>query len=390
MTDRLRVAMVGPYPVGRNLSNGVEAVTVGVVDLLSRRDDIDVHVVTAVFGGSDETIEQDGITIHTVGSSDRWRRITFYRGERTGISRTIGRIAPDVVHAQGANFYGLGAMAAGLPTVTTLHGMLFKEASIVDPAMSRVEQAKSRVRGYFNARFERQVLQRAEHIITISGYVNASISGRTHAKLHAIANPIGSEFFDVADRAEPGRLLCVARIEPRKGQLHLVEAVRLLADRGVDVNLRLVGKHVDAGYTEAVREAIARHDLGDRITLTGIVTDAEMLDEYERASIAVMSSREETSPMAFQQAMAGGTACIGPANAGIPYLIDDGENGLLVRGDDLGSGLADAIQKVVSDDDLRATLSRGGRATAERRFRADEVGNDTVAVYRELLATATT
>ncbi len=385
MGDRLTVAMVGPYPVGRPLSNGVEAVTVGMVDLLRQRDDVDVQVVTAVFGGEDTIVEQDGVTIHCVGSDDRLRRITFYRNERLGIARTLRRIAPDVVHAQGANFYGLGALAADLPTVVTLHGMLFKEAKIVDERSSRLRQLQTRIRGYFNARFEAQVLERAEHIITISGYVNDSITGRTDATLTAIGNPIGAEYFDLTHRPEAGHLLCVARIEPRKGQHHLVEAVRLLTERGIDAKLHLVGKQVDADYTDAVRASIADHGLTDRVVLTGIVSDEELLEHYATASVVVMSSREETSPMAFQQAMAAGIPVIGPANAGIPYLIDDDENGLLVPGHDIGAELADGLGRLLTDDDLRARLGKGGRATAERRFRAAEVGNDTIDVYRSLL-----
>ncbi len=385
MTGKIRVAMVGPYPVGRTLSNGVEAVTVEVVELLKQRDDVEVEVVTCVFGSEDKTVEQDGVTVHIVGSSDRLRRLTFYMRERAGIAKRLKQIAPDIVHAQGANFYGAGALDAEMPTVVTLHGMLFKEAKITDSRSERVRQLQTQLRGYFNARFEQRVLERSTDIITISEYVNACIDGRTKATLHAIANPISDEYFELEKAPESGRLLCVARIEPRKGQHHLIEAVRLLVADGHDVQLRLVGKPVDEGYAESVSELIERHKLEDQITLTGIVSDEELLDEYVRSEIVVMSSREETSPMTLQQAMACTTAVAGPANAGIPYLIEHGENGLLVEGEDLGPALAESLGSLLSDNELRSRLSKGGRATADRRFKADKVGDDTVAVYRSVL-----
>ncbi len=385
MTAPIKVAMVGPYPVGRTLSNGVEAVTVEVVDLLRQRDDVEVEVVTCVFGSDDKTVVQDGVTIHIVGSSDRLRRLTFYMRERSGIAKRLKQIAPDIVHAQGANFYGAGALDAGMPSVVTLHGMLFKEAKITDSRSERLRQMQTQLRGFFNARFEERVLERSTDIITISEYVNACIDGRTKATLHAIANPISEDYFGLEKVAEAGRLLCVARIEPRKGQHHLVEAVRRLLDDGHEVQLRLVGKPVDEGYAESVKALIVQHGLHDNITLTGIVSDEELIDEYRRADVVVMSSREETSPMTLQQAMACSTAVAGPANAGIPYLIEHEENGLLVTEEPLDAGLATALGALLSDNELRNRLAKGGRATAERRFRADRVGDDTVAVYQSVL-----
>ncbi len=385
MTAPLRVAMVGPYPVGRTLSNGVEAVGVEVVDLLRKRHDVDVEVVTCVFGSTDKTVVQDGVTIHVVGSSDRFRRLTFYRLERSRIAKRLKQIAPDIVHAQGANFYGAGALDAGLPSVVTLHGMLFKEAKITDSRSERVRQMQTQLRGYFNAKFEERVLQRSTDIITISDYVNACIDGRTDAQLHAIANPISETYFELEKVAEAGRLLCVARIEPRKGQHHLVHATRRLIDEGHDVHLRLVGKPVDAGYADSVTNLVLELELQDHVTLTGIVSDEELLDEYRRADVVVMSSREETSPMTLQQAMACSTAVAGPANAGIPYLIEHEENGLLVTEEPLDAGLATALGALLNDNELRNRLAKGGRSTAERRFRADRVGDDTVSVYRSVL-----
>lgn len=377
--------MVGPYPVGRKLSNGVEAVTVGMVDLLAARDDTHVEVITTVFGGNDDTVVQDGVTIHTVGSSDRLRRATLYMRERSGIAAAIERMGPDVVHAQGANFYGLGALKANLPTVVTLHGMLFKEASIVDPRSSRLRQLQTRLRGEFNARFERQVLEASSHIVTISEYVNISIDGRTSAALSAIGNPISSDFFDLETDPEPGRILCVARIEPRKGQHELIEMMSIAAAEHPELTLRLVGKPVDAGYTASIEAQIEAAGLSDRVELTGVVDDDELLEEYRRASIVVLSSREETSPMVFQQAMAAGIPVVGPANAGIPHLVTNDETGIVVPGRAMAAELAEAVVALSTDADLRHRLGSAGREVALDRFTEAEVGDRTVAVYREAL-----
>jgi glycosyltransferase involved in cell wall biosynthesis len=381
----IRVALVGPFPVDRELSNGVEAVTVGMATLLAARQDVELHVITAVFDGQSSSLAKDGFTLHTIGSSNRLRRLTFYTRERREIGKVITRIQPDVVHAQGANFYGRAAVSTSVPTVVTLHGMLAHEAKIVDPRSSRSQQAKTRIRGYFNTRFEQRVLDRAQHIITISEYVNVTVAGRTTAQLTAIANPIGQRFFDNPREPERGRLLCVARIEPRKGQHHLIEAVARLKEQGVIVSLRLVGKQADEGYTKSLRDLISAHGLVDDVVLTGVVSEDELFDEYRLAEVVVLASREETSPMAFQQAMAGGIAVVGPANAGIPYLIDHEVNGLLVSGTDLGAELAGAIKRILTEPGLADRLGEAGRATAYRRFSAAQIVDDTIELYRSML-----
>ncbi len=385
---RLRVAMVGPYPVGRGLTNGVEAVTVEMVNLLRVRPDIELHVITTVFGGSSDTIHEDDLTIHTVGSDERLRRITFYRRERSGIAATIKAIAPDVVHVQGANFYAMGALDADVPTVVTLHGMLFREANIVDPRSSRVRQIKSRIQGHFNARFEAKVLAQATEIVTISQYVNECIAGRTSARLHAIPNPIDDAFFDIVPTPDPGRILFLGRIEPRKGQHVLIDAAADLASKGIAFELRLVGKEVDADYAAAAKQQVERLGLGQQVNFVGVVSDEEVLDEYSKASLLMMASREETSPMVIQQAMAAGVPSVAPAVAGIPYLVDDGVDGLVVPTTDMAQGLASGAAELLRDNQRRQALGRAGQVKAAN-FRAGAVGDQTVAVYREVLGVGT-
>ncbi len=385
--SRLRVAMVGPYPVGRGLTNGVEAVTAEMVSLLSQRDDIELHVITTVFGGESRTSVDGDVTVHTVGSDERLRRITFYYRERRDIAAAINRIEPDVVHVQGANFYAMGAIAAGRPTVVTLHGMLFREANIVDPRSSRLRQLRSRVQGHFNARFEAQVLNRASDIVTISQYVNECIAGRTSARLWAIPNPIDDSYFNVAQATEPGRILFLGRIEPRKGQHVLVDAAAELRRLGTEFELRLVGKEVDPEYAAAVRGQVSELGLDDVVRFVGVVSDVEVLAEYGAASLLMMASREETSPMVIQQAMAAGVPSVAPAVAGIPYLVDTDVDGVVVPAENMAENLAHAAHALLSDEPRRATLGTAGRDKAQR-FRAESVGDQTVAVYHQLTSPA--
>lgn len=379
----MKVAMVGPYPLGGVATGGVAAVAAALAGALRQLDDIDLHIVTTAASGPTFTDDRS-LPVHLVPDSGRWRRITMYRAERAAIARCLRELRPDVVHVQGQNFFAVGALASGLPTVVTLHGMLAREAHIVDRRSRWIERLNKRVRGRFNAWFEATTLRRAQHLIIISPYVARSIEGRTRAKLHAIDNPIDDAFFAVRDAQEDGRLFFAGAIEPRKGLHHLIEAMRLMGARGVVVRLRIAGADADAGYAAALRTAAA--SLGDAVRFLGVISQAELLDEYAKAALIVMSSVEETSPMLLQQAMAAGKAAVAPRAGGIPDLIEDGVTGRLVAPADAG-GLADAMAALLADPEERARMGESGRQHAEARFRASAVAARTRDVYRVVMET---
>jgi glycosyltransferase involved in cell wall biosynthesis len=379
----MKVALVGPYPLDGVATGGIAAVAAALAAALRTLEDIDLHVVTTAPPG----VLAPTPAAHIVADSGRWRRVTMYRAERAAIGRTLRQLRPDVVHAQGQNFFAIGALDAGLPTVVTLHGMLAHEASITDRRSAWSERASKRVRGWFNARFEAATLRRARDIIVISPFVARTIAGRTGARLHAIANPVDDAFFGLADAQQPGRLLYAGTLEPRKGLHELVQSVRQLRERNVPVELHIAGADADAGYAASLRASAA--DMGDAVRFLGVISQPRLLEEYTAAALVVMSSIEETSPMLLQQAMAAGKASVAPAVGGIPDLIEDGVSGRVVAAGD-SSALADAIGELLADGAQRERMGRAARAVAENRFRATAVAVATREVYRSVATAART
>ena len=372
----MKVAMVGPYPVDGVATGGIAAVALALADALRQLDDIDLHIVTTSTGGAASAATT---WMHLVPDSGRWRRVTMYRAERTAIARTLRELRPDVVHAQGQNFFAIGALDAGLPAVVTLHGMLAREASIIDRRSRWTERLSKRIRGRFNARFEAATLRRARDIIVISPFVARTIAGGTQARLHAIANPVDDAFFGLPDAQQDGRLLYAGTLEPRKGLHDLIEAVRQLRGRGVHAQLRIAGADADPGYAASLRAAAS--GVGDGVRFLGVIGQQQLLDEYAAAALVVMSSVEETSPMLLQQAMAAGKASVAPAVGGIPDLVEDGVTGRVVPPAD-PAALAEAIEALLTDRAARQRIGAEARRIAESRFRAQAVARATRDVYR--------
>jgi glycosyltransferase involved in cell wall biosynthesis len=163
------------------------------------------------------------------------------------------------------------------------------------------------------------------------------------------------------------RLLTVSRIDPRKGLRVLPEVVRLLAARGLDVEIDIVGPAVGAPG-EAERDAIERdaraQDIAGRVRLLGPVALDQLMPLYRRYDIFVLPTLPgEGIPRVLLEAMAGGVPIVATRVAGIPSLVGHERNGLLVD-EPSAAPVADAIARLVTDPALRRRIIASGYDTA--------------------------
>jgi colanic acid/amylovoran biosynthesis glycosyltransferase len=154
------------------------------------------------------------------------------------------------------------------------------------------------------------------------------------------------------------RLVCVGRLDARKGQIVLVGAVRRLRDAGIYCQLVLVG---DGPYRNYIEEAIRDADLEDSITITGLASGEQVKAEITASRCLVLPSFSENLPVVIMEAMALGRPVIATFNAGIPELVEPGKTGWLVPAGDeiaLSEAMREALQANV---DQLATLGAAGR-----------------------------
>jgi glycosyltransferase involved in cell wall biosynthesis len=167
--------------------------------------------------------------------------------------------------------------------------------------------------------------------------------------------------------SKPIRLLCVSRIDPRKGLRSLPAVVSRLVAAGHDVTLDIVGPTIGL-IGESERDAIAeearREGVTDRVNLRGPVALDQLMPLYRDFDLFVLPTRPgEGIPRVLMEAMAAGLPVVTTDVSGIASLITDGENGLLVA-EGSTDGLAAALGKLIGDSALRQRLIRNGYATA--------------------------
>jgi len=150
-------------------------------------------------------------------------------------------------------------------------------------------------------------------------------------------------------RSSPSRfeILCVGRLVPSKGQLVLIAAIERLVKTTPNLRLRLVG---DGPERESLERAIAAANLGSYVVLEGSVNQDRIQEFYRQADIFVLASFAEGIPVVLMEAMAMEIPCVSTFVAGIPELIRNETDGILVPpSDDLA--LATAIKRRWNKDD---------------------------------------
>jgi glycosyltransferase involved in cell wall biosynthesis len=154
----------------------------------------------------------------------------------------------------------------------------------------------------------------------------------------------------------------IGRLSAEKGFDILIRAVAELLKGGLDAELLIIGEGDEKARLESL---IAELGAEGRIRLLGYRSDTREL--YEAMDLFALSSYREGLPNVLLEAMSLEVPVLATRVAGIPRLIRDGENGLLVEPGD-PQGLARALAGLLADDGLRDRLSRAGRATVETNY----------------------
>jgi glycosyltransferase involved in cell wall biosynthesis len=375
----MRIVLVGPYPAdpGR-VAGGVESAFVNLVDGLASFSDLELAVVT-FDRGADRSRRVDGppARVEYLAARERLVNLTLYRGDRRLLRQALDELAPDVVHAQDTLGYGYVSLrvARREPVVVSIHGIVRETRKLVQRPRDRLQVT---VAGVW---LERYCVRNAKYLVQPTRYPEEYFDGELRGRIVDVGNAVSDAFFAVEPAPVRGRVLFVGGVTDGKRVLDLVEAIARVRVAAPDVTLRVAGPPSEP-YAQRVAERIAELGLGDCAALLGPLSTEQLLEEYRLASVFVLPSAQETSPMVIAEAMAAGVPVVATRVGGVPYLVDHGATGLLVDVGDLDA-LADRIAALVGDDDLRRAFGRTARSRASERYRPVEVAARVRAVYEE-------
>ncbi len=140
----------------------------------------------------------------------------------------------------------------------------------------------------------------------------------------------------------------------------------------------------EEAYYERCASFISEHGLEKNVEFLGLVTVDEMFEEHSKASMLVLSSKQENAPVVISEAMAAGRPVVATDVGGIPEMIEHGKSGFIVPLYE-PEELAASIDCLLSDDGLRKSMGEAGKAAAQQRFRRSVVVGKTIEFYRDVI-----
>jgi glycosyltransferase involved in cell wall biosynthesis len=209
----------------------------------------------------------------------------------------------------------------------------------------------------------------------------------THERIPAVKtaviyNGIDSGKINKRDyRQKEQRLItCVASLFPHKGHRYLLEAAKIIVSRycGGRVKFMMAGD----GVLKDELMAYARElGIGDNVEFPGTINDLSAVMAQSDA-VVLPSSEREGLGLALLEAMAAGVPVVGTSVGGIPEIIRDGENGLLVPPKD-APAMAQALIEIISDGKKAQEMGKKGQSMIESQFSLTGMLHKIETVYRE-------
>jgi len=171
-------------------------------------------------------------------------------------------------------------------------------------------------------------------------------------------------------RSSTIRFLSVGRLVAFKGFDILIDACAELQKCGLNFNCEIIG---EGALGEELEQRVSRQNLRERIHFAGEQSQNYVLAALQRCDIFVLASAPDERgasdifPTVIAEAMASGKPVVSTTVAGIPELVANRETGLLVPPRD-ARALADAMEQLARDENLRADFACAGRLRIEQQF----------------------
>jgi len=169
---------------------------------------------------------------------------------------------------------------------------------------------------------------------------------------------------------EPIRFLGTGRLVPFKGFDILIDACDELRDRALNFACEIIG---DGPLRTDLETRVVKQNLQERIHFAGEQSQQYVLSALRNCDVFVLASNvdergaSDIFPTVIAEAMASGKPVVSTTVAGIPELVVNGETGLLVPPSD-AAALADAMERLATDESLRDDFARAGRRRIEKEF----------------------
>jgi len=293
------------------------------------------------------------------------------------LHRLIKETRPDVIHTHASLAGRLAARVCGLAIVHTRH-------SVFPPSGAAASAVGKFFLGQVNNRLSDAIIA-----VSPAAKENLELIGTDPERISVLYNGItplkaysdNDKRIFRASFGIPGSAFVVshiARLVDEKGHDYTLDAAKIWMQEAPDILVLIAGD----GPREAFLQWRIRSETISNVVLSGFVEEIEKVVNISDLQINASYGTEATS-LALLEGMSLGVPAVVSDFGGNPYVIKDGESGLVVPKRD-AKALASAVMRVKEDAELYKRLSEGAAAEFESRFRAEDMARYTEDVYRKV------
>ena len=321
-------------------------------------------------------LEELGTTVYEVdGLADR----SYHKDDVKELMKLIDRVGPDIVHTHGALSGRIAGRRCGKVVIYTRHSAF--------PVPAKLKYPPGRwVNKWINEHY-------SDHIIAVSpaaaeNLTDAGISKKRITVMMNGVTPVARKTPAECDELRrqwgirDGEFVLgiLARIEPYKGHVHILEALKMLTDQGKKMRLLVAGI---GDFEEELKAKTKELGLEHCVNYLGFQTDVagvlSVLDLQLNASYGT-----ETSSLSILEGLSMGLPAVVSTYGGNPWLIDDGEDGLLFENRN-SADLAGCIARLVDEPETLDRMKVRAVEIFSERFTAEIFAQNIENVYYKVM-----
>jgi len=308
----------------------------------------------------------------------------------SSMSKQIEEDKPDVIHTIGLRSYqSIVAWRASkklkIPLIVSDQGGLtthpfFYESGLFLKILYRVQNF-----------FIKKIIDDATAISAANEYekeIFSNLNGKS--KIEIIRNGVNLETLvskvDFKEKYQINSrfILFVGRFSKSKGIENLINALDVLKNQEEFLDVRLVIMGVDFGFEEKMEELIEKFELSNKVSIIKNPPREDVISAYGESEFLILPSQWELSPLVPLESFAFKKPVISTRSHGIPFTVQHDKNGILVEPEN-PMELADAIKKLLLDEDLRSRLGLFGYNFVHEECNCVSMAKNSLKLYEQVL-----
>ncbi len=245
-------------------------------------------------------------------------------------------------------------------------------------------------------RYKKYLLDRCHTVIAVSDFIMKGVRqylGKTQKKLFVAYNAIDTEnFIEQADNLDLPKELpvlsdeivvgMIAAMDRNKNPQLLLRVIARVKEAlpGKKIRVLLAGRFPDPEYEKETRALAETLGINDQVVFMGFQSNVSAI--YRSLDIFIYPSYRDACPLAPMEAMTWGRAVVASRTGGVPEIVEDGVTGILCEPGNIGE-FAEAIQKLVIDNELRGKMGRRGKERVYNMFSMERLATDVEKVFNK-------